>query len=517
MTIAVRWRRERPTPSGRWRARAVACGAPGLAAAVLGSFLALLAPAALPSPSLAGCTTIPERPVEFVGRGARIDRGYIAPGDPVRITIDRPDDAKAGSTAAQGVDRVKVQVLVKPLTESEAPQTVLVASPDVDEDQPCWFLGLFCPAARSDVHQVHLTTMAVPGALLLSFNFAPTQNAAGPALVAIAAAEQAIPESLGRDGCDSEAGRSLIACIDEISPAATVATVAATPTALVLLAKDNDFRDACSHDVDAPHCTGNAASVCFTTNGAGDALFRMKWSGVLRPKGPDYDRRKVQGSSPVQAFPGAGRITVPNDDFLDSTDASGTGFGTKPQFVAIDIPGRPNELTLSGRTDKGMSILRIRRRRPANRCAGGPQANQLCIADGACPSSTCTALAKPVFFTCSNADRPCTRQADCPGGSCSAGSTCRTAAGSSTGVSCLLDKDCGKHEECGPGLFEFRGRDTAGVVCIPREIQPGTDFAGVCDDGANQGQLCSAVSPCPAPTSGSVDCVGFRAAALDYE
>jgi len=496
----------------------MARGALGLAAAVLGLSLALLAQAAFPSPSFAGCTTIPERPVEFVGQGARIDRGFIAPGDPVRITIDRPDDAKAGSAAAEGIGNVQVRVLVKPLTESGAGQTVFVATPDADEGQPCWFLRLFCPAPRSDVQQARLTTTAVPGALLLSFDFVPTRKVAGPALVAIARAEQVVPDSLARDGCDSEAGRALLACIDEISPAATVATVAATPTELVVLPGDNDFRDVCSHATDTPDCTSNAASVCFTTNASGDALFKMKWSGVLRPKDSGYDRRKVQGSSPVQAFGGvAGRIDVPNDDFLDSINGSGTGFGTKPQFVATALLDRPNELTLSGRTDKPISILRIWRRRPANRCAGGPQANEPCIEDDACPSSTCSALAKPVFFTCSNADRPCTRQADCPGGSCNAGSTCRTAAGNPTGVACLRDKDCGKHEECGPGLFEFRGRDTGGIVCIPRQIQPGSDFAGVCDDGANQGQLCSAVSQCPAPTAGSVDCVGFRAEALNYE
>jgi len=358
----------------------------------------------------------------------------------------------------------------------------------------------------------------VPGALLVSFDFISERDAAGPALVAVAQAGQTIPDSLARDGCDSEAGRVLLACIDEIRPQAMVAAPAATPTALVALAKENDFRDVCSDGVEEPRCDPKAAPVCFTTNASGDALINMKWSGVLRHKGLDYDRRKVRGSSPVQAFQSIpGRIVVPNDDFLDATNPSGTSFGTKPQFVAEDLPGRPNELTLSGRTDKGRSVLRIWRRRPVNQCAGGPSANQLCIADQDCPSSTCTLLAAPAYFTCSNADRSCTRNADCPGGSCTAGSTCRTAAGGATGVKCLRDGDCGKDEECGPGPFEFRGRDSAGVICIPRDIQSTTPFAGVCDDGANQGQLCSTFSQCPTPSSGTVECVGFRAEALHYE
>jgi len=118
----VRRRPQRQPVSASRRILAVASRLRGLAGAVLGAQIVLLAQAALPSPSAAGCNMIPEPPVVFVGQRGSIDRGFIAPGDTIRVTIDTPDEAATRSAAAVDVDHLNVRVLVKPLTKGGSAQ-----------------------------------------------------------------------------------------------------------------------------------------------------------------------------------------------------------------------------------------------------------------------------------------------------------------------------------------------------------------------------------------------------------
>jgi len=499
----------------------------GRAVAVLGAAVLWLT---LPAPSFAGCTNIPDPPVEFAWRGGTIDRAFLSPGDTVRVTINTPGDPTAKTAAAMNVGQV--QVFVKPLIPKEAPRIVLTSTRG-PERKGNGITELFPPSSQSDTSDLHLSTVAAPGALLVNFDFNPRSAAAGPALLAIAQAGQAIPDSLAMEGCNSETGRALLACIDEITPPPSKVTIAERPTALMLLGPDNDFSHVCN---DGQDCDGSAATVCFTVDPAGGALIRMSWIHVLHIP-PGKQHRKVSGSSSVPAFRQIpGRIRVPNEDFLEAGPLNGGSFGTKPWFVADDDPNRPNELTLSGKIKRSGSLLHIRRRRAANRCTGGPNKDQLCVEDKDCPASTCPALGDPMYFTCTNAaNRPCTRDADCSPGTCG-GSMCWTATNESTTAPCKRDSECNmaQGEECGPSLFDFRGRlDPNGWMCISREPTPPISqptpptgqptqtatptFAGVCDAGANQGQPCSSTSQCATPSPGSVECVGFRAAADGYE
>jgi hypothetical protein len=84
--------------------------------------------------------------------------------------------------------------------------------------------------------------------------------------------------------------------------------------------------------------------------------------------------------------------------------------------------------------------------------------------------------------------------------------------GSSTGTSCTTDAQCKVGEECGRGLFEFRDRALNGAIEVPRSVTSG--FAGVCDAGKNEGEMCSNSFKCNSFIFGPARCVGYRAEAI---
>jgi hypothetical protein len=488
--------------------------------------LAAVALAALLGPIRvrAGCNVIPDPPVFFAGERGFIDRAFLVPGEEVRISIDRRGGSP-GILDVNGDGRVDdgdviVAIAFRALT-GRSGSTIFIARRPLDGGS-CWLKERLCPGHSSRVSpaEARLTVQTTSDASVVDFLF-PARDAAGPVVIAIGRSDQAVPRDLDVTGC-GKGHPELLACIDHVTAATpSPSDVSTSPTQLIALPKSNDFQGVCGHDVAWPHCKGSAKEVVCTLDDQGNALIDVKWRGVLRAAG---SRRNVRGSSAVRAFANApGRIFIPNSDYLATSTTAGLTFGTPPLFVADDLPTRPNELTLSGQTDKGESVLLIQRRRAwRSQCAGGSSAGDACDPNDTptdCPSSSCVSLYTPAYFTCvggSRATLPCTRNKDCRGGRCHLGSTCFTPQGTSTGTPCMRDADCAQGQECGPGLFEFRGRLTNGQYHVPRVVNSASE-GGVCDGGGRDAEVCSAASQCDDPTFGSFDCVGYRAEALDFQ
>ncbi len=307
---------------------------------------------------------------------------------------------------------------------------------------------------------------------------------------------------------------------------------------------ENDFRKICTKHVppssSTPDCVAagaHADELFLTVLPGGNALLAMNWETILADKPgsttvpPEKKQRNVFGSSAFgrTAHAGAGPIHIPGKEFLASSKSHGGGsFPTKPRFDRESRLGHGNELELGGNADKRQSTLLLMRRKPVeNVCSGGPRDTEAC--DGgrdACECGTltpahckCSKAGQSAYFICIGGARhgfPCSRGDHCPpkGGSygrCLQKTRCRALGSGVPSVDCKDDADCGWIEECGPGLFELRGRENIpGGIAIKRKVQVGDTDTGVCDapGGLVDGVVCTAGgSLCGA----NVDCVRFRA------
>lgn len=505
------------------------------AVAILGALIAA------PETMSAGCNTIPEvRPV-FEGVRGSVDRPFVRAGENDVITIDvpRPNDGLS-ITSVRDID---ITLVVKPVN-APAPRTVFIAGDGKCErsrEAPCSLERLFCDVEPDCIDAgpggADVQLMPTPDGARVSLRV-PASERVGPLTLIVTATDKRAPFELEGRRCrealiePSSIRPDLLACIDEIvaissgtpSPPPTPASAPTSPTLaftqVLLLPGSNDFQRVCDNDAgDKPHCKGTSKYVSMTVESNGNLLIPMRWTNVLRPKGGPYERRQVRCSSAVEPFKSAGgRIALPGDTFLESWTTVGTAFGSPPLFVAQQLSDRPNELTLFGTTDKDDSVLRIWRRKLWNRaCADSAgQACEAATAAADCAANVSCAPTAPGYYACVGGARdrlPCTRPSQCPSGQCKRGSTCvNVASGSPSSAGCTTDADCQGGEECGRGLFEFRDRAVNGAIEVPRNVTTG--FAGVCDDGKDEGDLCTSALKCNSFIFGPARCVGYRAEAI---
>ncbi len=519
------------------------------------------------SSARAGCNTIPEVPPTFFGVRGGVDRPFVRAGKDM-ITIDVPK-MEGGAVIASPRD-IDVTIIIKPVGNA-APRTVVIAGDGKCErlnDAPCSLERLFCDVEPDCIDAgpggADLQLMQTPQGARVSFRF-PKSRRVGPLTLVVTGSDKHAPFELTnhrcRDALDLGRRPDVLACIDEIvaiSPSPSPPPVgedlrggpspqrvsrnerevpatpgtsggaasSATPlafTQLLALSGPNDFQSLCYDDAgDQPHCTGTAKSVTMTIESTGNLVIPMHWTNILRPKGGPYQTRQVRCSSPVEPFKGGGgRIYVPDGAFLESWTTVGTTFGSPPLFVPQRLPDRPNELTLFGTTDKDDSVLRIWRRKLWDHACTDTigQACEPATAATDCATSTSCNATTPKYYACVGGTRdtlPCTRPSHCPGGQCMSGSKCvDVASGATTSTTCTTDADCKNTEECGRGLFEFRDRAVGGAIKVPRTVSSG--FAGICDEGQKEGELCSNSIACNSFLFGTARCVGYRAEAILFE
>jgi hypothetical protein len=488
----------------------------------------------------AGCNTIPEVPPSFHGVRGRVDRPFVRAGERDVITIDVPRPAERSPITA--VSDVDITLVIKSIG-AESPRAVFIPGDGKCEplgETPCCLERLFCGGEPDCVDPgpggADVQLLQTPDGARVSFRF-PDSERVGPLTVVVTATRQRAPGELIGATCraalidETPLRPDLLACIDEFvsimpggggpPPTPGVSGQGATLEIAHLMALSgvNDFQMVCDDDAgDLPHCKGTSKYVEMTLESNGDLLIPMKWTNILRPKGGPYETRQVRCSSAVEPFAGGGgRIMIPSAAFLQSGTLLWTTFASPPAFEPQPMPDRPNELTLFGTTDKDDSVLRIARRKLWRTACNDPAA-QACEPASAgvdCGTASCVTVT-PQYYACDAGSRvglPCTRPLHCPGGQCKPGSTCFTiATGVSTGTACTVDSQCKAGEECGRGLFEFRDRAVNGAIEVPRTVSTG--FAGVCNAGKDEGNLCASSASCNPMLFGSARCVGYRAEAI---
>jgi hypothetical protein len=264
----------------------------------------------------------------------------------------------------------------------------------------------------------------------------------------------------------------------------------------------NDYKAVCHLDLDddaTEDCQATAASLNFAVDADGNLLVPMNWSNVLRSISDSggatvgYRKRYVRGSTtlPKTSTPGSGRIEIPGEEFLSSWPPVGGTWTTPPEFRAIRVPKRPDELTLFGTIDQPRSVLRIARRlRATHVCQGGTTEGSACrpgrreCACAADVEECCVPAKNRSYFQCVGGaydSLPCTGRSQCPGGTCSPDSQTSPRA-----------------------VFDLTG--------VPRRLglTPVTGGVhGVCISGPNKDMTCNDASACGATDK----CVTFRAEA----
>ena len=441
----------------------------------------LVASIVLVSPHLAwgACNIIPGTTATFRGALGSADRPFAGPGDFVELHLNPCDKTSAGfsiNAAAQVVSVVftppsgsrNVVILSTECTALESQRQSCASVPNV--------ASATCVQVNQPLQPIGMEVVDVQGVRRLRFRFpstgglggVPEHTFSGPATIAVTAASAPLPCDLANTPCAGHA--DVLACIDSLF--ALEGTCGQTPDTtfshFTALPPPNNFQAVCSDPV--PPCNGTASEARFTVDSAGNVLMPMDWRGILVGEGVPI-ARLLQASASVEAFIGGGQpIRVPSNAFLHSFSPEGRVL--PPIFDPQAAPTAVNESTFFGSADAPATILRLARRGPTlEQCYGG-----------------------------TNDGLPCFDGNDCPSGSCAA-STCSSG---SVGTPCTADSDCGAGGECGPALFEFRGRflSNVGPVVVSRF------GAGVCQDGLNVGQTAMLTSyppaKSPATPSGSL-------------
>jgi len=427
----------------------------------------------------AGCNIIPPAVTTFRGSLGSLDRPFARPGDWVRVSLDATCGSSSPGFPASANDSVVTVVFTPP---GGAPRRVVALATN------CAAVDTASCAARADVETAVCITANVPGdpinletfdAGTLRFRFprgdgqfGPVGNnlsLTGPATVAVTPAGAPLPCGLASLPCSRFPG--LVACVDRLY--ANNGTCNGQPhrafpgfTALPLA---NNYQGLCT--APSPPCNGLTNELRFTVDARGNLLIPMDWRGVRVDRDAVPVARLLRASSQVEAFPGRGEpIHIPNLESLASY--SPEGIKLPPLFDPQSDPTETSSVTFFGSTDAEETVLRIERhRQPVNQCGAGPNEGLPCGSDSQCAGETC--------------DPP-----SCVGGA-------------QNGTSCTSDFDCGGGGECGPGLFEFRGRllGGRGPVVLRRNA---------CIGGDNPLAVCTSDAQCAGG-----QCGGFSMAALD--
>jgi hypothetical protein len=509
--------------------------------------------------ALAACNAFPEGTLSYRGARGSVNLPFVRPGETrdvldLRPACDSPELDDVNGNKAIGPEDFIVTIVFR-LSRTAPGRAVLVAA-----DGNCKELqrevaqrqveGLHPEASCFTPEKVGLEASSQG----LKF-FVPDVGFAGPMAIAVTEArpDVPLPLELASTPCRNLKTPKLVFCIDEFFEseedpcAVSRAAIMRSPSGLTAMCMKNDFAQLCTRDLgDTPQCQGVASELCFTIDSEGDVIINMGWKDILRqtPGKGGWDQREVRGSSPVRAFAGQpGRVRIPGAEFLSALQAPpptpgttpGQPFPTPPVFRAPELVDRPHEITLFGTADKPSSVLRIERRRFVNTvCDGGDNDGEACeqnpkeAADkidcaGATPAACKAIKGGKRIFTCvggPNAGLPCSRPHHCDGkgqdGACVGSGYCQPLPSesplpSATPVSCTTDTECADSEECGPGLFDFDSRIKGkGFLVLKRPVE--TNEEGVCDGGAQTGEICVAPTPC----ANNASCVGFRAEAGRY-
>jgi len=453
----------------------------------------LLAPLVVLTPSAeAACNLMPGTEKTFRSALGSTNRPFASPGEFVEVKVRRDVcDASSPGISPNAADHV-VTLVFNPLFTLPAGPTnlntvvVLAADcaslqtavqgcgglPDVDSAQ--------CIQVNDSPLDVGLAVVSRDDGLRLSFRFPNTEDLVGtttdkrtltgPAKIVVTRAGSPLPcgaTNAVADRCVDLIGQpGLVACIDEFFQAdgtcrTTSELVDRTFGNFTALPPPNAFKDLCT--APAPPCTGLQKEIRLTVDKAGNVLAPMNWLGVLVRDDDVPVSRLLRGSTRVAAFVGTGPIRIPGRRFLASYTPEG---GLLPPIFEPQFdPGAINELTLFGSVDAPLTVIRIARR-----------SEDFLICQGG-----------------SNANLPCTSDAECIGGTCGP-----TVCVSGPGGACSDDVDC-PGSECGPGLFEFRGRlvGNVGPVVVPRF------GVGVCENAPSI--ACQGPANC-----GGSQCVSYR-------
>ena len=538
---------ERPNRSWRRATRYAARGPD----AILLAGVVLLGSAVAAASAHAGCNVIPDAAPAYRGVRGSIDRPYLIPDAEHPFTLrpacgsPRFDDLAFDATGDGVVTATDLLVTIVPSAAAAAsPPFLVVGNDDCSrfEEPVCWLEELLtCPRAPRCVggSQVGLTTAQAGGMDTIALTF-PDFDFAGPARLIVGRGDRPLSAGQLQAPCAEllRARPDLAVCIDSIVPArpdgceALAATAALPPlpslafAQLVALPGYNDYQAVCLRDAGAgggvPKCLGKASKVRYAVDPfTGRVEIPIRWAMILRPKGtPDqYYRRAVEASTALEAFSGVDRkIVIPSAAFLQTVPPQGGAFSPAPIFLPSDE--RPNELTLIGTADKGVSVLRFFPRLLwTHACGGGPNKGQACepapvdnVSQVDCPQSTCGDQLPARYYACAGGARaglPCTRPHQCgASATCAPGATCQTLSGGGSATPCQSDGDCPGGEQCGRGLFELRDRANQNLGTIERAA--GFGERGVCASGGSEGDLCGGPLSC---SFGLVRCVQYRAAA----
>ncbi len=418
----------------------------------------------------ANCNVIPGAATEFRGALGSLDQPFASPGDRIEVTVVPADpkrcDAASPGLLANAADHLVTIVFTPPGGPASA---ILVSA---DATVPAAALAS-CQAALGAGRVFAVANQPLLRAAngeRLAFPFPDSDAFAlpngdlrtftGPAKIAITS-ELATPPcaSLAAQRCANVAG--LIACVDEVYEANGTCEVAKQyrhPTFghFTALPIPNSFQALC--DTPGTPCVdrteeapGLPRAIRFATDQDGNVLWPVSFEGV-RIGGSVPIPRLVSGVSDIGAFEAGGApVRVPGASFLGSYSPDGSRL--PPVFNPFSNASGNAELF--GSVDAPRGVIRIARRSPEFReCLGGTADGAACTENAQCPGATCGATS--CRFTCAggvNIGDACSANAECPG------SVCGT--GQATALSCSSDLQCPSGSECGPELFEFRGRQDA--------------------------------------------------------
>jgi hypothetical protein len=427
----------------------------------------------------ASCNLIPSAAQSFRGTLGTANRPFASPGEMVELRV-RPAVCDQGSPGFSGTESQHAVTIV--FTPPNGPKNVVVLATD------CTGIGTCAGAASTTCLPAGASDLKIiPGEDRLQFRFPDTDGLVGlgtddhtftgPATIAVGPRAAAPACGLVTNSCSSQSGLS--ACLDDLYEIDGTCRrlVDFTFPHFTALPPPNRYHELC-HEPQFPNgpCTGGASEIRFAVDTAGNILGPVDWQGIL-VAGNIPVPRLIRGGSSVDALSlAAGPLHIPGQAFVQSRTPEGALL--PPIFLPQIDPTAQGELTLFGSADAPHTVLRISRKSPAfKQCFGGTQNG-----------------------------RPCTEAAQCPG----VGATCdqaRCKGGPAINQACDEDEDC-PSSECGPELFDFRDRlanGGVGPVVIPRFVVTGT---GVCEDGADAGDMCSPPPSC----AGSANCVDYRLA-----
>ena len=345
----------------------------------------------------ASCNQIPGTVNTFRGAVGSLNRPFARPGDAIDVRLS-PTCEPARSFGPTAADNI-VTVVFKPA--SGVRSIVIIAEDCVavgEQLTGCSVLpdvgSTRCIAAVDGTELTNLEVVEVDGSPRLRFRFPDTdvdlssadddRTLAGPATIAVTAADAPLPCFLAHESCDDQP--NVTACVDDFRAVngSCDTTRASDFGGFTALPPPNNYQALCVDP--SPPCRGTTNEIRFTTDAAGNVLLPMDWRGIL--VGEDIPiARLLRGSTTIDAFPNVlGPIRVPDRSYLTSFSPSGGKL--PPIFTPQSAAG--DRLTLFGSADAPETVLRIARRV----CIGGVNQGNVCTADADCSDSSCGA---PIF------------------------------------------------------------------------------------------------------------------------